>query len=498
MALGIMLVLAIALTTVITFTAAGARDSHRVNAGQKAYCARRGRRNNALAVLNANYATDDYDPGKRCLLNPRRRRPASPARSRSFPAGDARRRSRASSDSRGRTTVVVGADPVRRMRLRGQPQSRTRPGLGSPGDTRTTAIGPSVPADGSGTGQELAELALLTTNATAAQLGHDRVALLHARQPPPRERRRGPRAALRACVKPPLPVPTIATPCPSTAGKRVDGKHGRGLPGRDGRDRRPSTQTSPSNTVGTNAKRISQAHIVNGCESKTRAYNVSCEWDQHDVFVTGNLGDRIMPPVPVPNPPVVDWPFWYQYGSPGPTWGCDSGTTPMLDQQRRRGFDGWITKRPAPNRYSTSQHELLVQDPLRRADVGRPIEDAHGQGHDLHRRQRQGGAVVGRPGRGPLSGPGHDLHVGVVSDEEREALRGSRGERQGLQLRDERVEAEREGSYLRGEEPRHRSGRPGRRRQQQRRGEGLIVPGRDQRRVRHLQRDHVGHPGPGN
>ncbi len=36
MALGIMLVLTIALTTVITFTAAGARDSHRVNAGQKA------------------------------------------------------------------------------------------------------------------------------------------------------------------------------------------------------------------------------------------------------------------------------------------------------------------------------------------------------------------------------------------------------------------------------------------------------------------------------
>ena len=38
-----------------------------------------------------------------------------------------------------------------------------------------------------------------------------------------------------------------------------------------------------------------------------------------------------MPPDPVPNPPVIDWPFWYQFGSPGPTWGCDAGTTPMLD-----------------------------------------------------------------------------------------------------------------------------------------------------------------------
>ena len=38
-----------------------------------------------------------------------------------------------------------------------------------------------------------------------------------------------------------------------------------------------------------------------------------------------------MPPDPVPNPPVIDWPFWYQFGSPGPTWGCDSGTTPTFD-----------------------------------------------------------------------------------------------------------------------------------------------------------------------
>ena len=56
MALGIMLVLVIALTTVITFTAAGARDSHRVNAGQKATALAEGGVNNALAVLTANYA----------------------------------------------------------------------------------------------------------------------------------------------------------------------------------------------------------------------------------------------------------------------------------------------------------------------------------------------------------------------------------------------------------------------------------------------------------
>ena len=47
------------------------------------------------------------------------------------------------------------------------------------------------------------------------------------------------------------------------------------------------------------------------------------------MFATG--ANRIMPPDPIPNPPVIDWPFWYQFGAPGPTWGCDVGTTPMLD-----------------------------------------------------------------------------------------------------------------------------------------------------------------------
>ena len=70
MALGIMLVLTIALTTVITFTAAGARDSHRVNAGQKAYALAEAGVNNALAVLNANYPDRRRLPGPNCLLNP--------------------------------------------------------------------------------------------------------------------------------------------------------------------------------------------------------------------------------------------------------------------------------------------------------------------------------------------------------------------------------------------------------------------------------------------
>ena len=71
MALGITLVLTVALTTVITFTASGARDAHRVNAGQKAYALAEAGVNNALAVLNANYpASAPAYPGPNCILNP--------------------------------------------------------------------------------------------------------------------------------------------------------------------------------------------------------------------------------------------------------------------------------------------------------------------------------------------------------------------------------------------------------------------------------------------
>ena len=58
-----MLVLTISLTTVIFVTAAGARDAHRTNAGQKASALAESGINNALAVLNANYPGTVGYPG---------------------------------------------------------------------------------------------------------------------------------------------------------------------------------------------------------------------------------------------------------------------------------------------------------------------------------------------------------------------------------------------------------------------------------------------------
>ena len=55
MALGIMMVLTIALATVISFTSAGARHANSSNAGQKAYALAEAGLNNAITVLHASY-----------------------------------------------------------------------------------------------------------------------------------------------------------------------------------------------------------------------------------------------------------------------------------------------------------------------------------------------------------------------------------------------------------------------------------------------------------
>ena len=73
-----MLVLTIALTTVLFMTAAGARDAHRSNAGQKASALAESGVNNALAVLNANYPGVIIYPGDSTLL---------PARTTTYPTG---------------------------------------------------------------------------------------------------------------------------------------------------------------------------------------------------------------------------------------------------------------------------------------------------------------------------------------------------------------------------------------------------------------------------
>jgi hypothetical protein len=73
-----MLVLTITLTAVMFMTAAGARDAHRTNAGQRAYSLAESGVNNALAVLEANYPGTAGYPGDPGLL---------PTRTTTYPTG---------------------------------------------------------------------------------------------------------------------------------------------------------------------------------------------------------------------------------------------------------------------------------------------------------------------------------------------------------------------------------------------------------------------------
>jgi hypothetical protein len=68
LALGIMLVLMIALGTTIYLAASAARDAQRTNGGQKAYALGEAGINNAIAVLNTNYPGTTIYPGDASLL----------------------------------------------------------------------------------------------------------------------------------------------------------------------------------------------------------------------------------------------------------------------------------------------------------------------------------------------------------------------------------------------------------------------------------------------
>jgi hypothetical protein len=83
-----MLVLTITLTGVIFLTAAGARDAHRTNAGQRAYSLAESGVNNALAVLEANYPGTAGYPGDNTLLTTcPASLPAVCARTTTYPTG---------------------------------------------------------------------------------------------------------------------------------------------------------------------------------------------------------------------------------------------------------------------------------------------------------------------------------------------------------------------------------------------------------------------------
>jgi hypothetical protein len=341
MAIGIMFVLTITVSSVMVYTAASAGHANNSNAGQKAYALAEAGVNDAMAVLNANYpdTTNPY-PGNWCLLRAQTPPANFPGTDLALPACAATPPFTSTPDAARPNETATWWGRIRRVvphlgivwviRSTGSVPNPTGPGAAPVTRTITIKV-PIVIPPAQDTPPGVLNWLYSTTSATALNSVeinspfYVRANLLV-----------GNGVTIKAplyvtCVKPPNPVPTTTTPCPSAAGNvlmentgRIDKPATVAIGGR-------LTQTSPQNTVGTNGSgSLSEAHIVNGCQTKTQAYNVTCgTFAPYDVFAAA--ANRIMPPDPVPNPPVIDWPFWYQFGAPGPTWGCDVGTTPMLD-----------------------------------------------------------------------------------------------------------------------------------------------------------------------
>ena len=353
MALGIMLVLTVALTTVITFSAAGARDSHRVNASQKAYALAEAGVNNALAVLHGNYpdSTNQY-PGNRCLLRPQ----PTPA---DFPG------TALWADERAMCAALAGENPVAAYKPFVSTPDASRPSetvawwgrlRQVPGIPRATWVISSTGSVPNPTGpgaspivrtvrakvpvdfgpQEESDPGILNwlyspQNTTFGQtvdlfsplyvIGNFSATSSSSINAP----------LYVTCAKPPTPKPTALSPCTSSGNVTLSQSAHAVSPATIAVGGKLTLNNSAY--VGNNGPlRLPEGHIVNGCPGKP------CGWDGSNVYV--NAGDDVMPDDPVPTPPVIDWDFWRAYAAPGPTWGCDTatreGTTPNFSSTTER------------------------------------------------------------------------------------------------------------------------------------------------------------------
>jgi hypothetical protein len=88
------------------------------------------------------------------------------------------------------------------------------------------------------------------------------------------------------------------------------------------------TLQQKANGVGTPSNPISDAHIADGCQYWNKAADLPCKGNADNVYA------KVLDTTPVPIPqPMPAWDTWYQNGSPGPNFPCESssGTVPLFD-----------------------------------------------------------------------------------------------------------------------------------------------------------------------
>ena len=220
MSIGIMFVLTITVSSVMVYTAASAGHANHSNAGQKAYALAEAGVNDALAVLNANYpdTTHPY-PGNWCLL--RAQTPPAGFPGRFAPPGLRPLTLHSTPDARPNETATGGGDPPSFLiwshvgdpldRQRAEPDRARRCTRHKDTQVKVPVIIPRP-----GRAARRAQLALLHHR-------RDRAQLVDIRSPfyvgqPPSERCRPSTASLCHVYDATGFVPTVAAPCPSTAG----------------------------------------------------------------------------------------------------------------------------------------------------------------------------------------------------------------------------------------------------------------------------------------
>ncbi len=319
-----MLVLTIALTTVMFMTAAGARDAHRSNAGQKASALAESGINNALAVLNANYPGVIIYPGDSTLL---------PTRTTTYPTG---------SVTWSGTLVNVPANPAGwkwqwELTALGSVKNPTGP---TAGDVvrRATAVVPvvipdstSVPPGTTATdwiyGLHDVTFGQSVVVAAPVYAGHD-IILENT-----------------STISETIPASLTKPARPN----RIAAGHNLSLVN-------PQNQVGHVNGTADPANDLAEIHVANQCQSKDNPMPHDCVWGATDK-IWGVIHDNVIPPGYITTPTLtccspIAWAapsdglshqaippapsymgFWYLNAGLGPKTPCttSSGTPPRFD-----------------------------------------------------------------------------------------------------------------------------------------------------------------------
>jgi Tfp pilus assembly protein PilX len=300
MAIGIMFVLTITVTTVMFFSRASEGHANHSNAGQKAYALAEAGVNNAVAVLNASYGASPPPtfPGDSTLL---------PTRTTTYDTGTA-----TWSGMLVQTALGTQWPFEWQITSTGTVANPTGPGTTAV-SRKASAVVPVVikPSEDAGGASVLNYIYSLTDLSFLQSVSIETPVYAT------RDLTLGNTATISAAAT------TVAV--------------GRNL-----------TLENPGNKVGESGARVPAVYVQNWCKYKNQPTNFPCQWDSDNVFAAGpgpNEGGTTIPSmlltqIPTltccsvpPAVPTSQMGFWYRYASPGPYFPCvtSSGTPPKFD-----------------------------------------------------------------------------------------------------------------------------------------------------------------------